>query len=153
AVIRYGNIRKLDYTPLVPIVQQLFLRACLIMEDSCNCDNKAVGAVIQAIAILNEASLNHQFTDGARWIELLTSLSDRDDLNTKVSGFAAAILLERGLISNEQLAIEVERRLSKGIPADLGAAWFEGLALRNKYALIARLSLWEKLSQYLDTLD
>src|SRR5690606_17627900 len=59
AVIRYGNIRKLDYTPLVPIVQQLFLRACLIMEDSCNCDNKAVGAVIQAIAILNEASLNH----------------------------------------------------------------------------------------------
>lgn len=153
AVIRYGNIRRLDYSPLVPIVQQLFLRACLIMADHCNCDNKAAGAVIDAIAILNEASLNHDFTDGERWIALLAELSDRDDINTKVSGFAAAILLERGMISNEQLAIEVERRLSKGIPADLGAAWFEGLALKNKYALIARLSLWEKLSQYLDTLD
>jgi len=153
AVIRYGNIRKLDYSPLVPIVQQLFLRACLIMADNCNCDNKAAGAIIEAVAILNEASLNHDFTDGARWIELLTELSDRDDINTKVSGFAAAILLERGMISNEQLAVEVERRLSRGIPADLGAGWFEGLAMKNKYALIARLSLWEKLSQYLDTLD
>lgn len=153
AVIRYGNIRKLDYSPLVPIVQQLFLRACLIMVDNCNCDNKAAGAIIDAVAILNEASLNHDFTDGARWLELLAELADRDDINTKVSGFAAAILLERGVISNEQLAVEVERRLSKGIPADLGAAWFEGLALKNKYALIARLSLWEKLSRYLDTLD
>ncbi len=153
AVIRYGSIRRLDYSPLVPIVQQLFLRACLIMPDHCSCDNKAAGAVIEAMTMLNEASINHEFTDGERWIALLLELSERDDINTKVSGFAAAILLERGLISNEQLATEVERRLSKGIPADLGAAWFEGLALKNKYALIARISLWEKLSEYLDTLD
>lgn len=39
------------------------------------------------------------------------------------------------------------------MPAELGAGWFEGLAMKNHYALIARMSLWENLSGYLDTLD
>ena len=64
-----------------------------------------------------------------------------------------AILLERSEINGEELAIEVQRRLSKGVPADLGACWFEGLSLKNRYSLIARMSLWEKLSEYLDCLD
>lgn len=52
-----------------------------------------------------------------------------------------------------RLKREVQRRLSKGTPADLGAGWFEGLAMKNRYALIARLSLWESLDEYLDGLD
>ena len=56
-------------------------------------------------------------------------------------------------MTTQQLKTEVERRLSKGIPADLGASWFEGLAMKNQYALIARLSLWESLDEYLETLD
>ncbi|MCQ6561539.1 DUF5682 family protein [Paenibacillus mendelii] len=152
-VIRYGSIRRLDYGALVPILQQLFFRACLIMADNCSCDNKAVNDVIDAMVLLNEVSINHDFVDSQKWLELLTELSNRDDINTKASGFATAILLERGIMDNQLLAVEVERRLSKGIPADLGASWFEGLAMKNKYALITRLSLWEKLSEYLDTLD
>ena len=35
----------------------------------------------------------------------------------------------------------------------MGAGWFEGLAGKNRYALIARLSLWRHLSDYLDSLD
>ena len=51
------------------------------------------------------------------------------------------------------LAREVSRRLSPGVPAELGAGWFEGLAGKNRYALIARLSLWRHLDSYLSTLD
>lgn len=152
-VIRYGTIRKFDNQALIPILQQLFFRACLIMADNCSCDNRAVNDIITAMNLLNEVSINHDFLDSEGWIKLLMELSNRDNINTKASGFATAILLERGLIDNQLLATQVERRLSKGIPADLGASWFEGLALKNKYALIARLSLWEKLSEYLDTLD
>ena len=61
-----------------------------------------------------------------------------------------AILLERGEADEELLSREVARRLS---PADLGAGWFEGLAGKNRYALIARLSLWRQLDSYLSTLD
>ena len=39
------------------------------------------------------------------------------------------------------------------MPADLSAGWFEGLARKNRHALIARLSLWKKLDDYLQTLS
>ena len=102
---------------------------------------------------LNILQLNHDFLGQEAWVSLLERISDRDDLNTKCSGFAMAILLERGIATEELLAREVSRRLSPGVPADLGAGWFEGLAGKNRYALIARLSLWRHLSEYLDSLD
>lgn len=102
---------------------------------------------------LNSAALAHAFLDSEAWLTALQETADRDDLNTKLSGFAAAILLERGCMSTERLHLEVQRRLSRGVPADLGAGWFEGLAMKNRYALIARLSLWESLDEYLAELD
>ena len=47
----------------------------------------------------------------------------------------------------------MKRRLSAGTPAEAGAGWFEGLAKKNRYALIARLSVWEMLDGYLESLD
>ena len=96
---------------------------------------------------------NHDFLDRERWYSLLLEISKRDDLNTKISGLAMAILLEAGKIDNEVLGKEVEKRLSKGVPADLGATWFEGLSMKNHYTLIARLGLWEKLQNYISNLD
>ncbi len=152
-VVQYGNIRRIDAKPLEPILQQLFYRACLILEQACVCDDAASQVIITAMEQLNSAELAHDFLDSAEWIKVLDNISERDDLNTKLSGFAAAILLERGSMDTQQLRTEVSRRLSKGIPADLGAGWFEGLAMKNRYALIARLSLWESLNDYLVTLD
>lgn len=152
-VVRYGDLRQFDSAPVIPLIEQLFLRACLTLEDACLCDAKAAGAVTQAMDRLNSLQLNHDFLDHTAWVHLLERISDRDDLNTKCSGFAMAILLERGIATEELLAREVSRRLSPGVPADLGAGWFEGLAGKNRYALIARLSLWRHLSDYLDSLD
>lgn len=152
-VVQYGNIRRIDAKPLEPILQQLFYRACLLLESACVCDDAASKVIITAMEQLNSAELAHDFLDNAEWLKVLGNISERDDLNTKLSGFAAAILLERGSMDTQQLRTEVSRRLSKGIPADLGAGWFEGLAMKNRYALIARLSLWESLNDYLVTLD
>lgn len=151
--IRYGSIRRLDASALVSVLQQLFLRACLILPSSCLCNNAASDAVLQAMVHLNEIEVNHDEVDQEQWISALTEISDRDDLNTRASGFAAAILLERGEMDGILLSREVNRRLAKGIPADLGAGWFEGLAKKNRYALIARLSLWQQLAEYIETLD
>ena len=73
--------------------------------------------------------------------------------NPLLPGYACAILLERGLMANDELAREVSRRISPGVPADLGAGWFEGLARRNRYALLARQTLWEQLAEYIASLD
>lgn len=151
--VRYGDLRRFDPAPVIPLIQQLYLRACLTLTDACRCDAKAAPAVTEAMQRLNDLQLHHDFLEEDRWLTLLTDISDRDDLNTGCSGFAMAILLERGAADEETLAREMARRLSPGVPADLGAGWFEGLAGKNHYALIARLSLWRLLSQYLDSLD
>ncbi len=152
-VIRYGDIRKLDRTPLLPLLSQLFLRSCLILAEECICDDQAAGNVGKAINLLNDVVLNHDFLDEGRWLRILSEIAARDDLNTRLSGLAAAVLLERGQMASEELGREVQRRLSRGVPAELGAGWFEGLSMKNHYALIARMTLWEKLSDYLDTLS
>lgn len=152
-VVRYGDLRRFDPAPVVPLIQQLYLRACLTLADACVCDAKAAPAVTQAMDRLNALQLNHEFLEENRWLDLLVDISDRDDLNTRCSGFAMAILLERGKADEALLSREVARRLSPGVPADLGAGWFEGLAGKNRYALIARLSLWRQLDDYLSGLD
>ncbi len=152
-VVRYGDLRRFDAAPVVPLIKQLYLRACLTLEDACICDAKAAKAVTEAMDRLNSLPLNHDFLDEDEWVSLLERVSDRDDLNTRCSGFAMAILLERGVADEELLARELSRRLSPGVPAELGAGWFEGLASKNRYALITRLSLWRHLSGYLDSLD
>ncbi|MEY8388023.1 DUF5682 family protein [Oscillospiraceae bacterium 38-13] len=150
---RYGDLRRFDPAPVIPLIQQLYLRACLTLPDACVCDAQAAPAITRAMDQLNALQLHHDFLDGDRWLSLLADISDRDDGNTRCSGFAMAILLERGQADEALLSREVSRRLSPGVPASLGAGWFEGLASRNRRALIVRLSLWRYLDSYLSGLD
>lgn len=152
-ILQYGSIRKLNAAPVVPILEQVFFRSCLLLPGASLCDEAAANDVIASMERLNKADLAHDFLNHDSWNRALTEIADRDDCNTKLSGYSMAVLLERGLVGTERLKLEVSRRLSPGVPADLGAGWFEGLALKNRYALIARLSLWESLDSYLETLD
>jgi hypothetical protein len=56
-------------------------------------------------------------------------------------------------VNEDDCAGEVSRRLSPGIPAELGAGWFEGLSGRNRYALLSRITLWRELDRYVQQLD
>jgi hypothetical protein len=153
-VIRYGDVRRFDPQQLVPLLEVLFVQATLALFPGASCDDKAAKPMMQGIDELNKVGLeSHDHVEEPLWIEQLRRLADADDRNPSLSGYACAILLERGLIENEALAREVSRRLSPGVPADLGAGWFEGLAQRNRYALLARQPLWEQLAGYIESLD
>jgi hypothetical protein len=103
---------------------------------------------------LNKIALDYtSLINEPLWIGELQKLARADHLNPLLSGYACALLVERNLISNEELAREVSRRLSPGIGADLGAGWFEGLAKRNRYALLTRLALWDQLAKYVASLS
>jgi hypothetical protein len=153
-IIRYGDVRKFDPEPLFPLVEELFVESALSLHAAAGCDNEAATKMFVAIDETNQVALEHaDRVDEALWIESLRKLSDADDRNPLLSGFACAILLERGLLANEELIREVSRRLSPGVPADLGAGWFEGLSKRNRYALLARQVLWQQLADYVASLD
>ncbi len=153
-VVRYGDVRKFDTEPLVPLIETLFTQASLSLYSATNCDDNAVRNMMHAIDELNKVALEfHEQVDEELWIDKLLQLSDSDDRNPLLSGYACAILLERGAMENDTLSKEVARRISPGIPADLGAGWFEGLAQRNRYALLARQAMWQQLEDYIASLD
>ena len=152
-VISYGDIRKFSVEPLIPVLSQLFLRATLMLMDSASCNNEAARKVLEAMEDMNIiASEEYKHVDEELWYKKLGELSDRDDKNPILSGYACGILVEKNLIDNNKLSAEVSRRLSPGIDADLGAGWFEGLSMRNRYALLSRKVLWEQLELYVASL-
>jgi Family of unknown function (DUF5682) len=153
-VVRYGDVRKFDPSPLLPLMEELFVQGALALHAAANCDNTAAQELVVAMDEMNRVSLeHHDRVEEQLWLDRLKMLADADNRNPLLSGFACATLLERGLIANEDLAREVSRRLSPGIPADLGAGWFEGLAKRNRYSLLARQPLWQELALYIRALD
>lgn len=152
-IIRFGNIRRLETDALIPLMETLFLRFCLEIGNEVVCDKSASDEITHGMELVNSACLSHEFLKEENWIQLLLDLADRDFINMRISGFATAILVERGKMSNETLAELISRRLSKGTPAAEGAGWFEGLAMKNRRSLISRFSLWEKLFEYVSELD
>ena len=153
-IVRYGDVRKFDPEPLLPLVEELFVQGALALHSAAGCDNETAGRMFVAMDELNQLALEHaDRVDEPLWTHRLRRLSDADDRNPLLSGYACAILLERGLLANDELVREVSRRLSPGVPADLGAGWFEGLSRRNRYALLARQVLWVQLADYIAALD
>ncbi len=153
-LVQYGDVRKTDTAVLIPLQQQLFLRGTLLLVDSAACSDDAASIIASAMIDMHAVSQQHfEVVDDNRWVQQLEQLAYRDDRNAKLSGLAFALLLERNLIDHERLAREVSRRLSPGIPADVGAGWFEGMSLRNRYVLLSRRQLWEQLDIYTQSLD
>ena len=153
-IVRYGDVRKFDPEPLMPLIEALFVQGALALHAAAACDNEQAAKLLVSVDEMDQLALEHaDRVDEPLWVGRLRQLSDADDRNPLLSGYACAILLERGLIANEDLAREVSRRLSPGVPADLGAGWFEGLSKRNRYALLARQVLWAQLADYVASLD
>lgn len=153
-VIAYGDVRRMDTAPLLPLLEKLFLRASLFLLEASGCNDEAAMGMMEAIGSLHNAAQEHvELVDEELWLAKLSELASRDDRNPRLSGLACAILMERGVLSAEACEQEVSRRLSPGIPAELGAGWFEGLAQRNRYALVSRIALWEQLNAYIAGLE
>ena len=153
-IIRYRDVRNIDTTPLIAVLQQVFLRAVLVMFDGASCDDDAANAFIQGIDAMHTVSQEQfEHINDELWLKKLRDLADSDSRNAKISGAATAVLMERNEISDEDLKISVARRLSYGVPGDLAAMWFEGLSARNRYVLLSRTNIWKQLDDYLETLD
>ncbi|MCL1809380.1 MAG: DUF5682 family protein [Clostridiales bacterium] len=154
SVIMYRDIRNIDTEPLVPVLQQVFLRAALVMFGGAACNGEAASGFVEAIDLMHTVSQEQfEHVNDELWLQKLRELAHSDSRNAKVSGAAAAVLMERSEITDGELKTEVSRRLSLGVPGDLAAMWFEGFSGRNRYVLLSRTSIWEQLDSYLEALD
>lgn len=152
--IKFTDIRKIDTKVLEPILIELFYRAALNLSSVSECNDKYLKTVRELINDLDiVASENKDIVDYKTYIEELVSISDDDTKNSNISGFCCAILLEKGLMDNDKLDIEISRRIKRGISVDIAAGWFEGLASKNKLSIASNKFIFEKLDNYLAELS
>lgn len=153
-LVRYGNVREVDPGPLRPVLAQLYLRASLLLFGACVCDDQSVAPLRGGMDRIHDvAFLGEEGIDPAVWIKVVRDVSESDSRNPFLSGYATALLLERGQLSDEEIDREVSRRLSPGTDASVGVGWFEGMVQRNRAALFLRQPLWAALATYVDGLD
>ncbi|MDR2096845.1 MAG: DUF5682 family protein [Treponema sp.] len=153
-LIQGGNMRKFESSALVPILQQLFLKAVLLLHGSASCDYNTARNLADDMAILHVISQEHNETvNDEIWLAQLRLLARADDRNPLLSGFAFSILMERNETGGEDIAAGVSRNLSIGNTPEAGAAWFEGLSRRNRQMLLSRIMLWQSLDAYLASLE
>jgi len=153
-LLRYGSVRAVDPAPLRPILGQLHLRACLLLFGATVCDDDAARGIRLGMDRIHEVTfLAEEGVDPERWLVAVTEVAQSDSRHPFLSGYATALLIERGRIDDEALDREVARRLSPGSGADVGVAWFEGLVQRNRAVLFLRRALWACLARYVDSLD
>ena len=153
-LISFGSFRKLDTGDFVPLLEELFRDSVLQIVPSANCTDDQLQSIIEAIVMLELVVNNSaKIVDTALFESELMNLSHSDSLNPALSGYATAILLEKSIMSDSDLANEFCRRISPGIDADLGAGWFEGLAKRNHIYLIRKKEVWKQMNLYIDSLD
>jgi Family of unknown function (DUF5682) len=154
---RYKDVRKVDTEPLKPLVGQLFLRASLMAPSAARCAEDAAKSVggalanVQAVALLGEEAAGP--LDEDRFTRALDAIADDELASSHVAGVSCALLLERGLISDDVLDQRIARRICPGADPGDGAGFFEGLATRNRYALLSRKSLWARMSEFIESLD
>ena len=153
AAVRYGSIRRIDPAPLLPLLEQLYLKFCLSLHGAALCDNDAAQPLTTACAAAAEAVTAHaQLLDRDLLTAALRAVAEDSAANPLLGGFCTALLLEWGAMPQADFSALMQRRLSYGTaPAD-AAGWFEGLCRRGRRALITRLSLWEQLCDYLSAL-
>jgi hypothetical protein len=124
--------------------------------EAARCSDDAAAAVgkgladLQTVVLLGEEGGN---VDGDHWTRALDSIADDELASSHVAGVACALLLERGVLPDATLDRRVAKRLSPGADPGQGAGFFEGLATRNRYALLSKKALWSQMSAFIEDLD
>jgi len=153
---RFTGVDDIDVGQVKPLVGQLFLRSLLLVGPAARCDDDAAQVVGRAMAdvayVANLDDLGEPLpTD--RWYGALDAVADDDLAHPFAAGVCCALLLEAGRINDETLDRRVARRISPGMDPKLCAGFFEGLASRNRMALLSRKKLWSSMSEFLESLD
>jgi hypothetical protein len=150
------GVRDLDVGAATPIVTQLVLRGALMAPEAARCSQDAADGVGKGLAHLQEVIFSAEgssYIEPERWTKTLDGIADDELASSHVAGVACALLLEGGAIADATLDRRVAKRLSPGADPGEGAGFFEGLATRNRYALLSKKALWSQMSAFIEDLD
>jgi hypothetical protein len=153
---RYGDVRGTDTSALEQVCSALVLRICAGLPQAVSGLDDAgsrvlrrgVDGVHSAIGLLSpETSAGLR----DRWLDMLTGLVDRPDVNGQLLGRFVRLLFDAELL--DDVAVRVHRALSHGMEAGAKAAWVDGFFADGALLLIHDAVLRGLLDDWVASLD
>jgi hypothetical protein len=125
---RYGDVRHADTALMSHVLETMVVRASLgllaasqsLDDDGATAMRGAIEATQRGVALLDDRALTEP------WHAALVRLGADLAVHGSVSGRVNRMLLDAGLLSSDEAALRLSRRLSVGANAVAGAAWLDG---------------------------
>ena len=125
---RYGDVRGVETVGLAHVLETVVVRASLGLRAACqSLDDDgatelraAIEGTQRGVALLDDPALTEP------WRAALLRIGDEVGVHGSVSGRVNRMLLDAGLLSSDEAARRMSRRLSVGADAATGAAWLDG---------------------------
>ncbi|MFI3200049.1 MAG: DUF5682 family protein [Eubacteriales bacterium] len=152
-IINYGSLRRMDTDSIRQILENLYNKVVLMVEENMDCDDGQVKESMYAIDIIDSLTVELEEIDDTSWLAILDSLTDNLTINQFLSGYATALLVEKGYYTPAHVENKIIFHLSSSMEGSITANWLEGLCMKNRYQLILNLNIWKYFDEYIERLD
>lgn len=152
--VRYGNVRELDPTPLLAVLDTLLARLAAGGVQGClNIDYDSAQALFAPIrqadyqlGLLDNAALD------AYWRRFLESVLAADRAHPLLAGNAARLLFDKQHLDAGRCAELLAQNLSAANPSEHATYWLEGYLYQSGTVLLLHEPLWQILDDWLRAL-
>lgn len=159
--LRYGTVREtsgaatLDRAAFDTIIAGLVTRACIGLPLACSSLNddaanemlKRIEGVQESLALIQRDELT------AEWQSTLSHLADQNGLHGLVAGRACRLLMDRSVMSAENIAQRLALALSVGAEPSQAAAWLNGFLRGSGLILLHDEAVWKILDEWVVSLS
>ncbi|QXU52045.1 DUF5682 family protein [Rhodococcus sp. LW-XY12] len=152
--VRYGDVRGTDLSSLEHVCDALLARVCAGLPAAVTgLDHDAADALRTAIDDVHLAlALREDPTATVRWLDTLTSVSERDDIDGLLVGRTTRMLRDTGRLGEYEASVRVARALSVGSSAPAKARWIDGFLGGGGLLLVHDSALFDLVDEWISGL-
>ncbi len=152
---RYGDVRKSELSLLTTIVDELFIKIVVGLEQSCYGLNEEQSyQLFELIGKVNDAVRLLQREDMQRdWYDVLRKLLHNQTIHKIVSGCVCRLIFDAQLIDKAEAQQQFSFALSPTQDPLHVASWLEGFLRKSGLILLYDHQLWNLIYEWVEQLD
>ena len=150
---RYGDVREADTTLVADVLDTVIARASVDLRPGCASLDDDAATRMRAAVDAAQRGISLVEAEPPVWREALRAVAADDHLHGLVSGRVNRILLDLGLLTTDDVARRLSRRLSVGTTPSAGAAWVDGFLEGDVVLLLHDAELLRIIDDWVATVD
>jgi Family of unknown function (DUF5682) len=149
---RYGSARKLDFSLLQPVLDDILTRLCVQIPAACfGLDEENDAEAAKSILSINRAvHFAGQEAHKAPWSNALEALAKHPDTSPMCQGLAYRLIFDAGGMDVRQIANALASVVSAGQEPYTAALWLDGFLQGNALLIIHHPPFFEVLHDWVE---